>query len=71
MNNRIWDIAKKYRAGWLQSHLGFMEIFYEASEDRTMAEREFISKGFVVLPGTSAWCDPAFSKNVHRVFSSM
>jgi hypothetical protein len=48
-----------------------MELFYETEEGKLLAEEELLTKGFVVLQGTSTPASVNFMKKVHRVFSSM
>lgn len=69
-SNPIWEIAKNYGAGWLQNHLGFMELIYTDDQQKLHAEKEFITKGFVVIQGPANWVEESVRKKIHRVFSS-
>lgn len=71
MESKIWNIVSKYRCGWISRHLGYMELFYETEEGKQLAEKELLSKGFVVIQGTANISPPNFYKKVHRVFSPM
>jgi hypothetical protein len=67
--DKIWSIASNYEAAWLSKGYGFYEIYYETIDQKLLAEYEFVSKGFVILQGTSNQTSEEFSRKVHRVFS--
>ncbi len=69
-SNDIWEIAKTYGAGWLQNHLGYMELIYDDEQKKLQAEKEFSTKGFVVIQGPANWTEESVRKKIHRVFSS-
>jgi len=71
MEDKIWNVVKKYKCGWISRHLGYMELFYETEEGKQLAEKELLSKGFVVIQGTSNLSSAEFMKKVHRVFCPM